>query len=137
METSRRTFLRGLTALAGLAVVSPKVLVPLVEDDAARLMRMAREGRVVGHAFRLTRPTSLVLPRYSLIDRCSFVLTGEADTLELLGEGGELVGCHISSCSFHRERRFDAPMVYLGAGETRLSGSIMVTGAMAGMRGEA
>jgi hypothetical protein len=84
MDTTRRLFLRGAASLLGVAVVSPALPVPLPEDDAARFLRMAREGRVFNQTFRVTRPIVLKA-RGVYIYGCQFIhdFDGDEPTLEI------------------------------------------------------
>lgn len=88
---NRRRFLVGAAAASAL-VVAPRVL---IEDDASRLERLAKTGRVRGEHFRLTRATRLMAPPEGLtISDCRFVMM---DAGFEIGDGGPIL---IRDCSF-------------------------------------
>ena len=74
MNTTRRTFIKGLAAFAALAV-APAIPAALVETEHQRLFRLMRTGLIEGETFYLDHGILLRDVHNLIVRNCNFIFT--------------------------------------------------------------
>ena len=101
MNANRRTFIKGFTALAALAI-APVIFKPLVQTDYDKFLEMAKSGGVIdGYLFDLRKTGTLVLRDFHdlRIQNCTFLFSGDVSMVEQHPETCSNV--RVRFCSFH------------------------------------
>jgi hypothetical protein len=103
MEANRRTFIKGLVALAALAI-APATLKPFAQTDYDKFLEMAKSGGVIdGYLFDFRGKGPVVLRDFHdlTIKNCRFLLSGDGAMVEQHSETCSNVS--VESCTFIRE----------------------------------